>query len=437
MSTRFSLRDVSLLFALLAIAAYFTYALRDPGQAVFYEGNPFLSARTLSQLVVEVSITAMLAVGMLLVILPGHIDLAAGSGVGLIGGLATVLINGTGWVTQSLTAFHEFIRTTFGPEAAAWCPPPPWPDPVAMAFAFVVAAVFWGLMGMLIVRQRIQAFIVTLGGMLIFKGLFWDVIGNRTIAVSGPSQGKTWSFVAGTETYTIPQDWMRRLATEYVEPKLGLIAAGVIVLLMLIVRMRAWARRKRLAMEGDDFELTFIKWMIAAQLIFIGVLVANQYKGVPLPAVIFGAVAFIVHTLTRHTRFGRHLYAIGGNEEAAVLSGIRVQSVTVWACILMGGIVAITGFLQTAYTGSTTTDIGNLMELDAVAACVIGGVALKGGRGTVMNVFLGALIMATLAKGMSLMGTEPQQKYMVRGAVLVLAVWLNTRMNRAGRGSLA
>lgn len=430
MSNRFSLRDLSLLFALLAIAAFFTYSLRDSSQAMFYEGNPFLSSRTLSQLVVEVSITAMLAVGMLLVILPGHIDLAAGSGVGLLGGLATVLIQGTGWVTEYLYTFHNFIGRTFGPEAAAWCPPPPWPDPVAMAFSIVVASIFWGLMGALIVRERIQAFIVTLGGMLIFKGLFWKVIASHTIAVSGATQGKTWEVAVGAETVQIPQDWMRRLTTEYVDARIGLIAAGVIVTLMLLARLRAWSRRRRLSIDGDDFELTFVKWVIAAQLIFIFVLVANQYKGIPLPAVIFAVVAFIIHTLTRHTRFGRHLYAIGGNEEAAVISGIRVQRVTIWAFILMGIVVAITGFMQTAYTGSTTTSIGDLMELDAVAACVIGGVSLKGGRGTVMGVFLGALIMATLAKGMSLMGTGLEDKYLIRGSVLVLAVWMDTRLNR-------
>ncbi len=430
MSNRFSLRDLSLLFALLAIAAFFTYSLRDASQTMFYEGNPFLSSRTLSQLVVEVSITAMLAVGMLLVILPGHIDLAAGSGVGLLGGLATVLIQGTGWVTEYLYVFHNFIGRTFGPEAAAWCPPPPWPDPVAMAFSIVVASIFWGLMGALIVRGRIQAFIVTLGGMLIFKGLFWKVIASHTIAVTGATQGKTWEVAVGAETVQIPQDWMRRLTTEYVDPKLGLIAAGVIVTLMLLARLRAWSRRRRLSIDGDDFELTFVKWVIAAQLIFIFVLVANQYKGVPLPAVIFAVVAFFIHTLTRHTRFGRHLYAIGGNEEAAVISGIRVQRVTIWAFILMGIVVAITGFMQTAYTGSTTTSIGDLMELDAVAAGVIGGVSLKGGRGTVMGVFLGALIMATLAKGMSLMGTGLEDKYLIRGSVLVLAVWMDTRLNR-------
>ena len=430
MSNRFSLRDLSLLFALLAIAAYFTYSLRDPAQAMFFENNPFLSSRTLSQLVVEVSITAMLAVGMLLVILPGHIDLAAGSGVGLMGGLATVLIQGTGWVTEYLQAFHLFIARTLGPQVAAWCPPPPWPDPVAMGFALVVASLFWGLMGLLIVRGRIQAFIVTLGGMLIFNGLFWLVIGSRTIAVTGATQGKSWSLSLGGETLHIPQDWLHRLTTEYVEPKTGLIAAGIIIGLMFFVRLRAWTRRKRYEMAGDDFELTFVKWLIAAQMIAIFVLVSNQYKGVPLPAVIFAAVAFVVHILTRYTRFGRHLYAIGGNEEAAVISGIRVKKVTVAAFVLMGIIVALTGFMQTAYAGATTTVIGDLMELDAVAACVIGGVSLKGGRGTVLGVFLGALIMATLAKGMSLMGTGPEMKYMIRGSVLVLAVWMDTRMNR-------
>ena len=95
----------------------------------------------------------------------------------------------------------------------------------------------------------------------------------------------------------------------------------------------------------------------------------------------------------------------------------------------MGIIVAITGFMQTAYTGYSTPDIGDLMELDAVAACVIGGASLKGGRGTVLGVFFGALIMATLAKGMSLLGTEPEYKYMTRGAVLILAVWMDSRLS--------
>ncbi len=422
MSTRFSLRDLSLLCALLAIAAFFTLAVPEFG---------FVTSRNLSQLVVEVSVTATLAVGMLLVILPGHIDLSAGSGVGLIGGLATVLVAGTGWVCDGLRAFHNWLGAQFGPEVAAWFPAPPWPDPVAMLAALAVAMFFWGVMGTLIVRGRIQAFIVTLGGMLIFKGLFWRVIESRTISVTGVSRGKVWPLDVGGTHLEVPQDWLRRLSAEFLEPRTGLVLAATLSLLILLASARAWARRRALKMDGDDGELVFLKWFIVSQLLFLGVLVANEYKGIPLPAVICGTVAFIVHTLTRHTRFGRYLYAIGGNEEAAVVSGIAVRRVTIWAYVLMGVIVAITGFMQTAYTGASTTSIGDLMELDAVAACVIGGVSLKGGRGTVLGVLFGALIMATLAKGMSLMGVGPELKYMVRGSVLVLAVWMDTRLNRA------
>lgn len=419
MNSRFSLRDLSLLIALFAIGAFFTW--RTEG---------FLQPLTLTQLVVELSITATLAIGMLLVILPGHIDLSAGSGVGLIGGLAAVLVTGTGWLCDWLRHAHAWIGKRFGPEAAAWLPPPPWPDPVVMLVCVVVAMILWWLMGALIVRARIQAFIVTLGGMLIFRGLFWRVIESRTVPVTGPSADQWWHVPMGERTYDVPQDWLRRLTTNYVPEKIGLIAAGVVALLMLIGTLRAWRQRKKLGIEGDDFELAFVKWLIVSQILFICVLVANQYNGVPLPAVICAGVAWFIHVITRHTRFGRYLYAIGGNEEAAVVSGINVKAISTWAFVLMGVIVAITGFMQAAYVGYSTTVGGEGMELNAVAACVIGGVSLKGGRGTVFGVFLGALIMATLEKGMSLMGLESADKFMVRGLVLVLAVWVDTKVNR-------
>ena len=136
--------------------------------------------------------------------------------------------------------------------------------------------------------------------------------------------------------------------------------------------------------------------------------------------------------LTQHTPFGRYLYAIGGNEEAAVISGIPVERVTIGAFTLMGAIVALTGYMQTAYGGSSTTTVGDLMELDAVAACVIGGVSLKGGRGNVMGVLCGALIMACLLNGMSLLAVEPEKKFIARGAVLILAVWMDVRLARRG-----
>src|SRR5258708_18340090 len=124
---------------------------------------------------------------------------------------------------------------------------------------------------------------------------------------------------------------------------------------------------------------------------------------------------------------------MGGNEEAAFISGIPVEKVVVGAFCIMGAIVAITGFMQTSYSGSSTTTVGDLMELDAVAACVIGGVSLRGGRGSVPGVLCGALIMACLLNGMWLLAVEPENKFIPRGAVLTLAVWRYMTLGEARR----
>ena len=158
--------------------------------------------------------------------------------------------------------------------------------------------------------------------------------------------------------------------------------------------------------------------------------VCNAYRGVPLPAVILGAVAVVVAVLTRQTPYGRYLYAIGGNEEAAVVSGVPVAAVTIGAFAFLGLLTALTGFLQTAYTGASTTTIGELLELDAIAACVIGGVSLRGGRGTVGGVLMGSLIMAALLNGMTLMAYSPETKYVLRGLILAAAVWADVRLRQ-------
>jgi D-xylose transport system permease protein len=376
MTSRLSLRDFSLALALLAICVFF--AVRVPEWS-------FLSARNLSLLLIDFSITATLAIGMLLVILPGHIDLSAGSGLGLIGGIAAVL------VTQG----H-------------------WPAPLAMLAGLLVALLLWWAMGNLIVRQRIPAFIITLGGLLVFKGLFWSVIQNRTVTVVAGGQQNLYSL----------------LTTYYLPAGAGYVLAALVVAGLIFTRLKARAARRSYGFEIDDAETSFLKLFLAAQVVFLFVLVTNQFRGVPLPTLILGAVALAVWVLTQHTPFGRYLYAIGGNEEAAVISGIPVERVTIGAFAIMGAIVALTGFMQTAYGGSSTTTVGDLMELDAVAACVIGGVSLRGGRGSVLGVLCGALIMACLLNGMSLLAVEPEKKFIARGAVLILAVWMDVRLGR-------
>ncbi len=374
MQSKRSFRDFSLVIALVVICAFF--AIVSP---------QFLSARNLSLLTTELSITATLAMGMLLVILPGNIDLSAGSGVGLLGGIASVLV-----------FEHK------------------WPAPLAMGIALVAGVLIWSCMGNLIVRQKIPAFIITLGGLLIFKGLFWLVIHNSTIPIVQGGQANLYSV----------------LTTFYLPPIVGYVLAALIVTALIFAKLRSRKARRDYGFAVEDRELAFLKLFLAAQLIFLFVVVTNRFHGIPLSAVILGLIAFAIYVLTTHTPFGRYLYAIGGNEEAAVISGIPVEKVVVASFSIMGAIVAITGFMQTAYSGASTTTVGDLMELDAIAACVIGGVSLKGGRGTVLGVLFGALIMASLLNGMTLLAVSPEFKFIARGAVLSLAVWMDVRLGR-------
>jgi len=370
-------QSFALPLALLGICAFF--ALREPA---------FLGSRNLTQLLVEFSITGTLALGMFMILLTGQIDLSVGSGVGLIGGLAAVLATQQGW-----------------------------PAPLALLAGLGAAVVLWSLLGTLIVRQRIPAFIITLGGLLVFKGLFWLVIGNSTVPVTRGDQDNLYSLLT---TYYLPATAGLALAAG----ALALAAAG------------AWGgRRARLAhgLPVASAGAFAARWSAAAAGTLGLVALCNHFRGVPLPLVILAAAAGAVYFLTRHTPFGRHLYAIGGNEEAAVLSGIPVPRVLTGAYVLMGVAAALTGFMTTAYSGASTTTVGDLMELDAIAACVIGGTALRGGRGTVSGVLLGTLVMTALLNGMTLLAVAPEAKFIARGIVLTLAVWMDVRLGGQSR----
>jgi len=366
-------REMTMLIALAAI--WIGVAVQQPA---------FLSPRNLSLLMIELSVTAILALGMLLVLLPGQIDLSAGSGVGLTGAVAAVMIYWSGV-----------------------------PAPIALLVAAIGAVLVWAAMGSLIVVQRVPAFIITLGGLLVFKGLHWLTIRNQTVPIV---EG------GGTNAYSL-------LTTYYLLPVAGYVLAAIVIIAMVAGTLRARARRRNYGLEADDRETTFLKLFALAQLLLLVLLVTNQYRGVPLAALILGGVALGIHVLTMHTPFGRYLYAIGGNEEAARLSGVPIRASVIGAFAIMGLVVALTGFMQTAYSGASTTTVGSLMELDAIAACVIGGVSLRGGRGTVLGVLFGSLIMASLLNGMTLMAVSPEIKFIARGLVLAFAVWLDVRLS--------
>lgn len=362
--------------AMLAVI-WITFSLMDAG---------FLSPRNLSNLMIEVSVTATLAVGMLLVLLPGHTDLSVGMGAGLTGGVAAVLVNQQGWSA-----------------------------PAAMLAALAVALVLYAGLGTFIMRYRIQAFIATLGAMLIFRGVFWQVTGSQTVPV----------------TSGVEENLLSRLTTWRLPDAAGYGVGAAVSLCLVWLTLRSRARRRAASLAVESGELAFLRVFTAVQGIFLTVLVCNQAQGVPLCFLVLCAVAVAVHVLIAHTRTGRYLYAIGGNEEAAVLSGIPVQRTVIIAFTLLGVVVAITGFIATAYTGASTTTTGDLMELDAIAACVIGGTSLKGGRGSVAGALFGALIMASLLNGLTYFSVGPEMKFIIRGLVLVFAVWLDARLSRS------
>jgi len=355
-----SWRALTLVGALLVIWAVFLAAT----------GGTFASPRNLALLARQMSVTALLSVGMVLVIVTGEIDLSVGAMAGLLGAVATITFVKAGW-------------------------------PLALAFAAALGlgAVLGFAQGSLVSRWKVPSFIVTLGGMLVFQGTLLGVTGGISI-----SPGAAFLVVGQA----------------YVGKALGWTIAALLAAAFLAVAARSEGRSRW-------------KWagMAAVTLVFTAVM--NAYAGIPLPVLLLAAVAAAFSTVANHTPFGRRLYAIGGNREAALYSGVSIERHVAGVFTLMGLLCGAAGIVLTARVGSATSDAGRLMELDAIAAAVIGGTSLLGGRGTVWGALLGALVMASLDNGMSLMNTEPYWQPILKGAILVAAVAADIAGRRTSR----
>lgn len=336
----------------------------------FTTDGTFLSPRNLSQLARQMSVTSVLAIGMVLVIVAGQIDLSVGAMAGLLGAIAAMAYTNRDW-----------------------------PLSAAFALAAGLGAFLGFLQGNLVSRLGIPPFIVTLGGMLVFQGTLLGVTG-------GVSTSPGRSFLAVGQNYLpVTAGWI-----------LG--TAGALALLWSAVRSKGLARLVGAVLAV--FTLAFVATM-------------NAYSGLPLPVLIVVVLALVFWVIANHTAFGRHLYAIGGNREAAFYSGINIEKHLVGVFTLMGFMCGIAGIVLTARVGSATSDAGKMMELDAIAAAVIGGTSLLGGQGTVWGALLGALVMASLDNGMSLMNTESFWQPVIKGAILVAAVAVDMA-GRRGRG---
>jgi putative multiple sugar transport system permease protein len=329
---------------------------------------------------------------MILIIIAGHIDLSAGSVVAATGAVSAVLM-----VNMDL----------------------PWP--LAVLITIVVGAAIGAFQGYWIAYFGIPAFIVTLAGMLVFRAVTLTVLGNQGI---GPFP-----------------DAVRTLSNGFLPGFLGNVGLGPLGgadLFTLLVELAAIALsqwRARSARLGygqvvDPFPVFVLKIAAPAVVLMAVVVQLARFRNLPWVLVLLAALVVGYTLLTTRAVFGRHIYAVGGNEEAAVISGISVRRVVTGCFAMLGFLVALCGLMQTAYAGASTTTIGQLLELDAIAACVIGGTSLRGGRGTVAGVLFGSLIMASLLNGLTLRADSPEVKFVARGTVLALAVWLDVRVSR-------
>jgi D-xylose transport system permease protein len=361
-----ALRAYTMLLALVAIWLFFQWATID-------ERNPygiFLGATNFSKLLQQTAVTGVLAVGMLMVIVCGNIDLSVGAVVGLAGGIAA-LTQGWGLVPS-------------------------------LAAAIVVGLLIGAVQGTLVAYVNIPAFIVTLGGLEAWRGVILKLTKGATIPIELP--------------------FFRSLGRDFIDPRIGigLAVAGIAAIVWTNVRRNRARQRHGLTVLGVGAIAARI--IIPSLVITAFIFLMNKGGGVPIPVIFLLAVALGGAFLTANTTFGRYLYAIGGNPDAARLSGINLQRYILAAFCLMGALAGLASILHTARVGSASPDAGTLMELDAIASCVIGGTSLMGGRGTVFGAVLGALILSSLDNGMSLLNVENWAQYVVKGSVLVAAV---------------
>ncbi|WP_124094032.1 sugar ABC transporter permease [Burkholderia gladioli] len=343
----------------------------------------FITPRNLSNLLRQMSITGMLACGMVFVIIAGEIDLSVGSLLGLLGGVAAILDQVLGW-----------------PVAATV------PTVMALGVAIGLFNGWWST------YRGVPSFIVGLGGMLAYRGILLGLTHGSTIAPV--SDG----FVA--------------IGQAYLPPRIGDALAVLIFALLAAVAIRQRGARRRYQLAVPPL------WQDVAKLVAAGLIIAafvatlDGYGGIPVPVLIVLALLGAFSWIATQTVFGRRIYSVGSNLEATRLSGINTDRVKLAIFALMGLMCAFAGIVNTARLAAGSPSAGNMGELDAIAACFIGGTSMRGGAGTVHGALIGALVMASLDNGMSMLDVDAYWQMIVKGSILVLAVWIDV-MSRAGR----
>jgi putative multiple sugar transport system permease protein len=342
----------------------------------------FMSSRNISNLINQTGYIAVLTVGMTLILVIRHIDLSVGYVAGFLGAVAAILLTKAGM--------------------------PVW---ATIIIVLAIGALLGSFIGFLVTRMGIPSFVATLAGMLIFRGALLRVTSE-------------------TGTIIVPNKSFNAIGNGFIPDIANINGIHTLTLVLgaFAIGLYIWGefnnRRNKLKY---NFEV-LSKVMFTIKLLFVSLVIGYitwilaNYNGLSWTVVVVIVVVFIYNFITNKTVLGRHIYAIGGNSEAAKLSGINVNRITLFVFSSMSMLAALSGILYTARLQSATVTAGMLFELDAIGAAYVGGVSASGGIGKVTSSIIGALVMSSLTNGMNLMGVDISYQYIIRGAVLVTAV---------------
>ena len=370
-----NIRDYGMYIALFVIILIFTITT----------DGVFISSRNISNLLNQTGYIAVLAVGMTLVMVIRHIDLSVGFLAGFLGAIAAI----------ALTSWNL----------------PVW---LVIPMVLVLGILAELLIAMTIAQLKIPSFVATLAAQLIFRGALLQA-------------------TLKTGTIVIPNDTFNAIGNGYVPDipglnflpgmhKLTLILGALAAILMVVSAIQNRKKKMEYDFKVESKNMFILKMFFMVLLIGGVTYILAGYNGLSWTTVIVLVVTLVYHFLTTRTFLGRHIYAVGGNPEAAELSGISVKKITYVVFGSMGLLSGLSGILYASRLQSATTTAGVLFELDAIAAAYVGGVSAAGGVGKVVGSLIGAIVMMSLTSGMNLMGIDISTQYIVRGAVLVIAV---------------
>ncbi len=350
-----------------------------------WSGGTYLGAQNFSNIFRQMTITALLSVGMVLVIVTGHIDLSVGKLAGFVS-VVVAYMQATYW--PKVLPGHELLTTI-----------------LSVLIGLAVGALYGVFQGYVIAHLRVPAFIVTLGS-------FWILNGAILLRTAG-------------KTIPANQPFLSVIAQGYLSPLVGWIVAIFVVGLLFITMFISRRRKVKYGFDLPPIYQDLTRTAFFAALVVAYVFYVNQYNGIQIPVLLLAVIAVAVAYISNNTRFGRYAYAIGGNREATRLSGVNIRGNIFMVFVLMGFLCGVSGVTLASYVGYGTIAAGTGYELDAIAACILGGTSTLGGIGTIPGAMIGGLIMASLTTGLQIMNVAPAWQYVLKGLVLVLAVYVD------------